>query len=94
MGVPVISRYGRRHGTRFGLSLLANLGLAELAADSEAGYVAAAVALAKDRERLAGLHASLRCRMQESPLMDHAAYMRDLERGYEMIWDRWLKQPE
>ena len=94
MGVPVISRYGRRHGTRFGLSLLANLGLAELAADSEAGYVAAAVALAQNRERLAGLHASLRRRMRESPLMDHAAYMWDLERGYEMIWDRWLKQPE
>ena len=30
MGVPLISLYGDRHGTRFGLSFLSNIGMAEL----------------------------------------------------------------
>ena len=55
-GVPVITKYGSRHGTRFSYSLLANLGLEGLAAASDEEYVEKAVALAKDPELLAVLH--------------------------------------
>ncbi|MBQ7723725.1 MAG: hypothetical protein IJT57_05320, partial [Selenomonadaceae bacterium] len=43
MGVPVVSLYGDRHGTRFGLSILTNVGLKELAVDSFDEYVKRAI---------------------------------------------------
>lgn len=88
MGVPVISLYGRRHGTRFGYSFLQNIGLEELAADSPDAYVEVAVSLAKDEALLALLHGNLRQMMQDSPLMDGAQYAKDMERLYEEIWRR------
>ena len=94
MGTPVITRYGRRHGTRFGYSMLMNLGLGELAAPDTASYIERAVALAHDRELLRLLHAQLPQRMRRSALMDPQGYMRELESCYERIWQQWLEQPE
>ena len=72
--------------------MLKNLGLEELAAPTLETYIAKAVALAGDEELLAALRSGLRGRMQASPVMDGAAYMRELEAGYERIWDeRWKK---
>ena len=48
MGVPVVSLYGKRHGSRFGLSILKNIGLEELAVDSYDEYINRAVMLAGD----------------------------------------------
>ena len=89
MGVPVITRYGRRHGTRFGFSLLENIGLGELACADDETYVAKAVALASDPARLARLHAEIPQMMQASPVMDAAAYVRDVEQAYSTIFARW-----
>ncbi len=88
MGVPVVSLYGRRHGTRFGYSFLQNIGLGELAADSPDAYVEIAAGLAKDEALLALLHGNLRQMMQNSPLMDGAQYTRDMESLYKEIWRR------
>ncbi len=52
MGVPVVTLAGRSHASRVGASLLARLGEPALVADSPAGYVEAAVALATDPQRL------------------------------------------
>lgn len=48
MGVPVISRYGSRHGERLGYSLLCNAGVDMLTADNDSEYVAKAAALASE----------------------------------------------
>jgi predicted O-linked N-acetylglucosamine transferase (SPINDLY family) len=69
MGVPVVSLAGHRPVSRQTLCILGNLGLEELAADSEDGYVERAVALAHDVRRLRELRFSLRQRMMSSPLM-------------------------
>ena len=45
MGVPVVTLTGKTHASRVGLSLLTNLGLAELAAGSEDEYVKKAAAM-------------------------------------------------
>ncbi len=82
MGVPVVTLIGDRHGSRFGLSFLSNLGINELAAQSKEEYVNIAVALAQDRELLIALRQNLRSMMKKSPLMDGKAYMRDLEQLY------------
>ena len=90
MGVPVISLYGRRHGTRFGYSLLMNAGLGELAAATEDEYVEKAVALAKEPGLLAELHRQIPGMFRRSPVMDAAGYMGDIQKIYEEIWQRWL----
>ena len=91
MGVPVVSRYGTRHGSRFGLSLLTNVGLGELAAGTDEDYIRVAVALAQDPQLIVALHRQLRTLMQNSPLMDARGYVRGVEAAYERIWRRWLR---
>ena len=83
MGVPVVTLIGDRHGSRFGLSFLSNLGISELAAKNKEEYVSIAVELAMDRELLVSLRQNLRSMMKKSPLMDEKAYMRELEELYQ-----------
>ncbi len=86
MGVPVITLKGNRHLSRVGTSLLTQLGLTELIADSVDDYVQCAIDLANDFDRLATVRAGMRERMQASPLLDHAGFTRRLEDAYrEMI---------
>lgn len=89
MGVPVPTRVGRAVAGRAGLSLLANLGLRDLAAHSDAEYVAIVTALARDLPRLAALRAGLRERMTASPLMDGARFARAVEGAYRQMWGAW-----
>ncbi|MBR4695985.1 MAG: hypothetical protein IKO94_07885 [Selenomonadaceae bacterium] len=92
MGVPVISLYGQRHGSRFGYSLLQNIGMGELVAAAPEEYVEKAVAVAGDAELLTALHRILRERLQQSPVMDAGGYVRDVEAAYERIWQEWLDE--
>jgi protein O-GlcNAc transferase len=89
MGVPVPTRYGRSALSRAGLCLLANLGMPELAASTDADYVAVVTALARDVPRLAALRAQLRARMQASPLMDGARFAKNMEAAYRHMWHAW-----
>jgi predicted O-linked N-acetylglucosamine transferase (SPINDLY family) len=93
MGVPVVSLAGSGPVSRAGLSLLSNLGLPELAARSDTDYVTIAESLAGDYPRLAELRATLRARMQSSPLMDAARFARDVEAAYREMWRRWCEDP-
>ena len=82
MGVPVVSLYGARHGTRFGLSILSNVGLEELAVASYDEYVQRAIMLAGDWELLAILRKNLRTMMKKSPLMNPPGYVRQVEQAF------------
>src|SRR6185295_4790054 len=86
MGVPVITLRGERHAARVGASLLHTLGLDEFIARDEQEFVAIAARLAADLRRLADLRAGMRQRMRDSPLMDEAGFVGDLERAYLEIW--------
>ena len=94
MGVPVITLAGRRHGARFGRSLLMNLGLGEYCADSWEAYIAKAVELAGQPAMLRELRRTLRRRMEASPLMDGPLYMAGLEAAYQRIWQQWREGQE
>lgn len=85
MGVPVISLYGERHGTRFGFSFLSNISLAELATDTRTAYIRLAVGLAYDKLLLKELHNCLRGMVQQSSLMAGSNYCRDAEYMYREI---------
>jgi protein O-GlcNAc transferase len=91
MGVPVVTLAGQTHIARMGLSILTNLGLTELIADSPEQYVRIAVDLAGNRPRLGGLRHDRRARMRASPLMDEAGYSRELGAAYREMWRRWCR---
>jgi predicted O-linked N-acetylglucosamine transferase (SPINDLY family) len=89
MGVPVVSLAGKTAVGRGGLSILSNLGLPELVAHDAGQYVRIAAELAQDLPRLSALRASLRQRMQASPLMDAPRFARNVEAAYREMWRRW-----
>ena len=86
MGVPVISLYGQRRGSRFGLDFLKTVGLEELAVDSVQAYIERAVDLAADKTLLDALHDNICTMMQHSSLMNTKAYMEELEKAYRQIY--------
>lgn len=67
-GVPVLTLAGRYGSHRLGASLLLQLGLEELVAPSVDEYVARAVALAGEPEKLQSWRTSLRERIKAAPL--------------------------
>jgi protein O-GlcNAc transferase len=89
MGVPVVTLVGQTAVSRGGLSILSNLGLPELAAETLENYVKVAVRLANDGTRLEGLRSTLRDRMFNSPLTDAAGFARDVEAAYRSMWKQW-----
>jgi len=92
MGVPVVTLVGQTVVGRAGLCQAMNLGLPELVARSPDHYVELAVGLATDLPRLAGLRASLRQRLQASPLMDAPRFARHVEAAYRQMWLAWCQQ--
>ena len=89
MGVPVVSLAGAVHCQRLGASVLNNLGLGELVADSHEEYVRLAVSLGSDLTETAKLAAGLRERMRSSPLVDAKQLARDIESAYREMWQSW-----
>ena len=92
LGVPVVTIVGQTAVARAGLSLLRNLGLPELAAQTPEQYVRIAVELAGDLPRLRDLRATLRDRLQSSPLMNAPRFARNVEAAYRNMWQRWCAQ--
>ncbi len=93
MGVPVVTLPRATIAGRQTASMLANLDLPELIAADEAGYVATAIELANDLDRLAALRSGLRERFRRSPLADYARFTRDLEQAFAAVWEVWLAAP-
>ncbi len=93
MGVPVITLAGQTHVSRVGVSLLTNMGLAELIAATPDAYETIAVELAHDLPRLSSLHSSLRHRMERSPLLDAPQFAREVETVYRQAWRIWCAGP-
>jgi predicted O-linked N-acetylglucosamine transferase (SPINDLY family) len=91
MGAPLISLAGRAAVNRSGRSILSNVGLPELAVDTPKQYLEAAISLASDSGRLADLRASLRNRMEQSPLRDAKGFARDVEAAWREMWRRWCR---
>lgn len=94
MGVPVVTRYGARHGTRFGHSILQNLGLGELAVPTAERYIETAAALAADAELLSAFRVKLRSMLLASPLANAKLYAADMETAYETIWKESCKEDD
>ena len=86
MGVPFITRRGNRFLSRQGESIAHNAGLPDWIAASDEDYVAKAITLASDLDKLAVLRATLRSRILASPLFDATLFARHFEQA---LWDMW-----
>ncbi len=87
-GVPIVTLTGETFASRVATSLLDAVGLAELACRSEEVYVALAVGLAQDRERLTQARRTLAAKRSEV-LFDTGRYGKRLEDAYAaMLEDR------
>lgn len=83
MGVPVISVRGQAFFQRLSASILANLGLEDLCADTVADFADIAAKLALDPDRRLSLRKTLRSQLEKSPLGDAKAFANDF---YDMIY--------
>jgi predicted O-linked N-acetylglucosamine transferase (SPINDLY family) len=94
MGVPVVTLRGDRHAGRVGASLLNQIDLTDLIANSVEEYAEIAVALASNARRLDDLRRSLRPRMAASPLCDGRAFARKMEAAFRTMWQHWCEVPD
>jgi predicted O-linked N-acetylglucosamine transferase (SPINDLY family) len=88
MGVPVVTWSGETHASRMGMSILGELGLAELIATGADDYVGRVVKLARDPKQLLALQDGLRWRCNGSRLRDEAGFARDFEQLLRAAWAR------
>jgi len=86
MGVPVVTLAGNTHSGRLATSVLCQVGLEAMIAQTPEEYVARAVALAADQDRLAALRSSLRDRLAKSRHCDGVAFTRGLEELLTALW--------
>lgn len=79
MGVPVVTLVGPALHQRLSNGVLRTLDLRDLCTGSPDDFVATAVALAKDTDRLTVLRRELRARMQASPLCQAGDFARSFQ---------------
>ena len=87
-----MTRVGATVVGRAGWSQLCNLGLRELAAETDPDFVRIATGLAGDLPRLAALRGALRARMEASPLMDGERFARTVEAAFLRMWQHWCSR--
>ncbi|MDZ7714101.1 MAG: hypothetical protein U5L06_13830 [Rhodovibrio sp.] len=92
MGVPTIALLGPTHAARVSASLLHQIGLDDLIAESPADYVDCAVALAQNPDRMAELRRGMRARINASPLRDESGFARKFETALRDIWTTWCRE--
>jgi len=92
MGVPVVTLLGDRHAGRVGASLLTQIGMTDMIANSVQEYVDIALALAARPEYLHELRRSLRARMAASTLCDGYSFARKVEATFRTIWKHWCER--
>jgi protein O-GlcNAc transferase len=89
MGLPVVMLAAASYASRFGGSVLNQVGLEHLIAQSPVEYVDIAVRLAADVDALADLRKALRDTMAGSALLDAVGFTRNLEAAYRQMWHKW-----
>ncbi len=88
-GVPVITVMGRHWVSRMAASHLIAAGFPELVFPSMAAYERAAVELALQDGKLRTLKQRLEKNIETSPLFDSRGFVRQLECGFDIIWQRF-----
>lgn len=91
MGVPVVTLAGGRFVSRVGATILTAAGHADWIAHTPEQYIDCALALGRDRSRLAELRRSLRAQLRKSTLGDTEAFTRNFEHALRTVWRQWCQ---
>jgi protein O-GlcNAc transferase len=86
MGVPVVTLAGATHRSRVGASILNAIGMGMYVASTPEQYLQVAENLASSMSELSTLRKELRTRLTDSPLMQEARFVGDLESSYALMW--------
>jgi len=92
MGVPVVARRGDRFLAHLGEMVVRTVGLDEWIAVDDEDYLARAIAFARDLPALERLRASLRERVERSPLADAERFAGHLATAFEQMWQLRVKR--
>ena len=92
MGVPVVTLAGDGFIRRMSASHLIALDLGDLVATTADDFVAIAVGLAADIDRLRVLRHELRDRVRASPLTDRVAYAKSVDTLFRDLWKRKCRE--
>ncbi|WP_454748556.1 O-linked N-acetylglucosamine transferase, SPINDLY family protein [Ciceribacter selenitireducens] len=87
-GLPVVTKKGSNFSSRVSESLLRAMQLPELVAEDADHYVDLCVELASDAERLRALKARIEAARTSAPLFDSRRYTRNLERAFQLMYER------
>ncbi len=88
MGVPMLTLRGDRMDAHLGEGICHIAGLEDWIADDADDYVAKAVSLSADLDRLADLRAGLRAQVLASPLYDGPRFARHFEDALRGMWEK------
>ena len=92
MGVPEISLRGDMIVSRVSAALHARVGLEDFVADSEEAFVAKAIEWAGRVDDLAEIRASLRGRLENSPMTNPKAFTEGYEAALRGAWRKWCEE--
>jgi protein O-GlcNAc transferase len=90
-GVPVLGLDRPTIAGHYTRSILSAAGLPELIASDADDFVARAIDLTKDAERLDALRARVRPGFEQGPLCDGLAYARRIEAAFAAMFDQWRR---
>lgn len=93
MGVPTVTLAGNTLLSRQGASLLSCAGLTDWIASTEKEYIELAVLHASDIQRLSRLRATLRTKVQASPLFDAPRFSIHLQNAFLNMWQLKAGKP-
>jgi predicted O-linked N-acetylglucosamine transferase (SPINDLY family) len=88
-GLPVLTIEGGTPAARLGTTLSRAANFPDLIVPDMEAYVETAIALGRDRDRLAALKAKLAATAPTSPLFDTPRYIRHLDTAYAEMWRLW-----
>lgn len=86
MGVPMISLEGDRYVSRFGVTILNNLGYPDWIAKDEEEYIEIAKNISSNIDQLNDIRLNLRQKMASSPLCDGKAFAGHFGNAIKTIW--------
>jgi predicted O-linked N-acetylglucosamine transferase (SPINDLY family) len=90
-GLPVVTKAGRGFAARVSASLLTALGLPELITETEDGYEALALDLARNRDKLDAIRLKLAKNRRSEPLFDTELFARHLESAFEQAYELYFR---
>jgi predicted O-linked N-acetylglucosamine transferase (SPINDLY family) len=91
MGCATVMLAGPIFPYRYGGSVLRNIALSDLVAQSDEEYIHLATQLAMNRHRLVEIRRSLRQTMRRSVICDPAGFTKKLELAYRRMWELHTK---